>query len=110
MKRGEIWTAAGGKGYSGKPRPVVIIQDDQFDATRSITICSLTSDPTEAAYFRVPIAPSDANGLARNSMLMVDKIATVPKTKLGKLIGRLGEDDMIKLNRAVIVFLGLDGG
>lgn len=31
MKRGEIWTVAGGKDYGGKPRPVLIIQDDRFD-------------------------------------------------------------------------------
>jgi mRNA interferase MazF len=109
LKRGEIWTSAGGKDYSGKPRPVVVIQDYQFDATASITICSLTSDPTEAAYFRVPIAPSSANGLAKPSMLMVDKIASVPKEKLGKPIGRLDDEDMAKLGRAVIVFLGLGG-
>ncbi len=48
MKRGEIWTAAGGKDYAGKPRPVVIVQDDRFAGTDSITICAFTSDPTDA--------------------------------------------------------------
>ena len=33
MRRGDIWTVAGGKDYAGKPRPVVIVQDDSFDAT-----------------------------------------------------------------------------
>ena len=36
MRRGDIWTVAGGKDYAGKPRPVVIVQDDSFDATASI--------------------------------------------------------------------------
>ena len=110
MKRGEIWTAAGGKEYAGKPRPVVVIQDDRFDATRSITICSFTSDPTEAPLFRLPIEPSSGNGLVKPSMLMVDKITTIPKDKLGKRVGRLAEEEMVRLNRAVMVFLGLAGG
>jgi mRNA interferase MazF len=110
LKRGEIWTAAGGTDYAGKPRPVAIIQDNRFDATRSITICSFTSDPTLAPYFRLPILPDDSNGLARPSMLMVDKITTVSKDKLGALVGRLNDDDMVRLNRAIMIFLGLAGG
>lgn len=52
MRRGEIWTVAGGNDYAGKPRPVVIVQDDSFDATDSITVCALTTDPTDAPLFR----------------------------------------------------------
>ena len=63
MKRGEIWTAAGGKDYAGKPRPIVIVQDDRFDATSSITICAFTRDPTDAPLFRLVVEPSEANGL-----------------------------------------------
>jgi mRNA interferase MazF len=48
MKRGEIWTVAGGAAYAGKPRPAVIVQDDRFDANDSIVVCPLTSDPTPA--------------------------------------------------------------
>jgi mRNA interferase MazF len=109
LKRGEIWTAAGGKDYAGKPRPVVIVQDDRFDATQSITICSFTSDPTMAPLFRLPIEPNSANGLARPSVLMVDKITTVPKDKLGQYVGRLDRGDVLRLNRAIMVFLGLAG-
>ena len=109
MKRGEIWTAAGGPNYTGKPRPIVILQDDRFDATRSITVCAFTTDPTEAALFRLSVQPSDLNGLRTACRLMVDKIATVPRSKLGTRIGRLHEDDMTRLNRAVLLFLGLAG-
>jgi mRNA interferase MazF len=107
MKRGEIWTASGGKDYAGKPRPVVILQDDRFDATDSITICAMTTDPIEAPLFRLPIEPNEQNGLRVPSRLMVDKITTVPKTKVGARVGRLSDEDVIRLNRAVIVFLGL---
>ena len=107
MKRGEIWTVAGGKDYAGKPRPVVILQDDRFDVTNSITMGAFTTDPTDAPLFRLRIEPSEANGLRTTCRLMVDKITTVPKSKIGTRVGRLADDDILRLNRAVLVFLGI---
>lgn len=107
MKRGDVWTIAGGTGYAGKPRPVVIVQDDSFDATDSITICAFTTDETDAPLFRLPIKADGRNGLRSACRLMVDKITTVPKSKAGHRIGRLNDEDMVRLNRAMIVFLGL---
>ena len=109
MRRGEIWTAAGGKDYAGKPRPVVIVQNDGFDALQSITICPFTSDPTDAPLFRLPVEPNDRNGLKRPSRLMVDKITTVAKSKIDERIGYLDPVDIVRLNRAIVVFLGLAG-
>jgi len=109
MRRGDIWTVAGSGDYAGKPRPVVIIQDDNFDSTASITICAFTSDGTEAPLFRLPVAPSARNRLLAVSRMMVDKITTVPKSKIGRQIGRLDDEDMLRLNRALLVFLGLAG-
>ena len=109
MKRGEIWTVAGGKNYAGKPRPVVIVQDDHFDATGSITVCAFTRDETDAPLLRLPITPNDVNRLDAPSRLMVDKLTTVPKNKLGYRIGRLEDEDMLRLNRALLIFLGLAG-
>jgi len=109
VKRGEVWTATGGSDYVGKPRPVVIVQDDRFDATSSVTVCAFTSDPTDAPLFRVSVEPSETNGLTTASRLMVDKITTVPKPKLGRRIGRLADADMLRLNRSLIIFLGLAG-
>jgi mRNA interferase MazF len=109
MKRGEIWTAAAGLGYAGKPRPVAILQDDRFDATDSITIVAFTTDPADAPLFRLPVEPDETNGLRASGRLMVDKITTIPKAKLGTRIGRLSDKDMLRLNRAVLVFLGVAG-
>lgn len=109
MRRGEIWTAAAGSGYVGKPRPVVIIQDDRFDATGSVTVCAFTTDPTEAPLIRLRVEPDDINGLSRSCSLMVDKVTTVPRPKLGDRVGRLGDEDMTRLGRAVLVFFGLAG-
>ena len=107
MKRGEIWTVAGGPDYAGKPRPAVILQDDRFDATDSVTICGFTTNPTEAPLFRIPVAPNAENGLRTAARLMVDKIATVPRIKIGARIGRLADSDILELDRAILVFLGL---
>ena len=107
MKRGEVWTASAGSEYAGKPRPVVIVQDDSFDGTASVTICAVTTDPSDAPLFRLAVDPSQSNGLRPPCRMMVDKITTVPKSKLGAHVGRLDEADVIRLNQAMMVFLGL---
>ncbi|MGB6758858.1 MAG: type II toxin-antitoxin system PemK/MazF family toxin [Xanthobacteraceae bacterium] len=107
MKRGEVWTVAGGKDYAGKPRPVVILQDDSFDATDSITGCAFTTDPTDAPLFRLAAEPTERNGLRSATRLMADKITTIPKSKVGERVGRIDDGDMVRLNQAVMVFLGL---
>ena len=109
MRRGEIWTISGGADYAGKPRPAVVVQGDAFDATSSVTICAFTTDETEAPLFRILVEPSDGNGLKKPSRLMVDKVTTVPKNKIGSRIGSLGDQDIVRLNRAIVVFLGLAG-
>ena len=107
MKRGEIWTVADGGGYAGKPRPVVIVQDEAFAALDSVTICPLTSDPSDLPLFRIPLRSQDDNGLRQESRIMADKITTVRKTKLGSRIGIVSPDDMRRLNQALVVFLGI---
>lgn len=106
MKRGEVWTVSGA-GYAGKPRPAVVVQDDRFDATASVTVCVFTTDQTEAPLFRLPVRPSDRNGLRSVSRLMVDKLTTVSRERLGERIGHLDDEHVLRLNRAILVFLGL---
>ncbi len=107
MTRGEIYTTAARGAYTGKPRPVLIIQDDRFDATVSITVCPFTTNPVEAPLIRIPIQPSNTNGLDRPSSLMVDKITTMPRSGLGERLGRLADNELGRLNRSLMVFLGL---
>jgi len=107
--RGEVWTVAGGGEYAGKPRPAVILQDDRFDATDSVTVCLFTTDPTEAPLFRVAVDATDLNGLDAPSRLMADKIVTVRRSRLGERIGRLDAADLLRLEQAVLVFLGFAG-
>lgn len=109
MRRGDVWTVAGGGDYTGKPRPVVIVQDDRFESTDSVTVCPFTTDLVAAPLFRVEITPSDLNRLSEPSRLMADKIATVRRGRLREHIGRLDDEDMVRLNRAILVFLGFAG-
>lgn len=108
MKRGEVWIAAGA-GYAGKPRPVVIVQDDRFDATDSVTVCLFTTDPTDAPLFRLLVAATSHNGLHEPSRLMVDKLVTLRRPQLDVRVGVLASEDMVRLERALVVFLGLAG-
>jgi mRNA interferase MazF len=107
MRRGEIWTISVGSDYAGKPRPAVIVQDDNFDVTNSITVCALTTDETDAPLFRLPVEPTAQNGLRSPCRLMVDNITTVPKSKIGSQVGHLDDEDVRRLNQAMMVFLGL---
>jgi mRNA interferase MazF len=106
MSRTEIWTVADGPDYARKPRPAVVLQDDRFD-TGSVTVCPFTTDPTEAPLFRLEVEPSVANGLQCQCRLMVDKVTTVRRSKLGERVGVLDDADVVRLNRALVVFLGI---
>jgi len=107
MKRGEIWTVAAKGGYASKPRPAVIVQSDLYDATASVTICIFTTDETDDEVLRPLVEPSARNGLQKPSRLMVDKMTTVPRERLGRRIGELSVRDMNRLERGLLVFLGI---
>jgi mRNA interferase MazF len=107
LKRGEIWTVSGGADYTGKPRPALVIQDDIFVDSPSVTICMFTTDKADAPATRLAFAPDNQNNLNAPSNLMIDKIITVPRTKMGKQVGMLLETDVTRVNRALALFLGL---
>lgn len=107
MRRGELWTAAGGRHYAGKPRSVLIVQDDRFDATDSVTIAPVTSDPTVIPLLRISLEADEATGLSQPSHVMVDKLTTMPRAKLGEHVGHASDTTMLSLSRALVIFLGL---
>jgi mRNA interferase MazF len=107
MTRGEIWTVAGGAAYAVKPRPAVVVQDNRFDATDSVIVCPLTTDPTSAPIFRLPVESNAVSGLRAPCRMMVDKLVAVPRKRLGQRIGALSSDEIRALNRSIFVFLGL---
>jgi mRNA interferase MazF len=106
VRRAEIWTVSGGADDTGKTRPAVIIQDDHFD-TDSVTLYPFTTDPTDAPLFRLLIEPDQRNGLDGPSRIMVDKVTTVRRSRLGTKVGVLDDSSVLRLNRAVVVFLGI---
>ncbi|WP_138997423.1 type II toxin-antitoxin system PemK/MazF family toxin [Rhodococcus zopfii] len=107
MRRGDIFVAAARGAYTGKPRPIVIIQDDRFDVTASVTICPMTSHPVDAPLLRIVVDATPVTGLDQPSHIMVDKVTTMPRANLRDRLGRLTDDDLVRLDRALIVFLGL---
>lgn len=108
MNRGEIWTVAGGV-YASKPRPALIIQDDRFDATDSVTVMPLTSTSVEAPMLRIPVAATETSGLRVDSRIMIDKLTTVRRSSVQERVGRLTAMQLVEVERAMLAFLGLAG-
>ena len=106
MKRGDLATAVLA-GDFGKPRPVLVIQSNLFEATATVTVLLMSSTLIEASLVRVTVAPDSSNGLHRPSQIMMDKTMTVRRDKLGKPFGSLDDDTMLVVNRSLAVFLGI---
>jgi mRNA interferase MazF len=105
MSRGDIVTVDGGV-YANKPRPALIVQDDRFDATDSLTVCPFTSTEVEAPLLRIPVPADSANGLDQDSFLMADKLTTVRSANAHAVVGRLEATTLVELERRLLVFLG----
>ena len=108
MNRGSLVLIALPGDY-GKPRPGLVIQSDRFASHPSVVVLPFTTEDRTHLGLRVSVAPTPENGLNEASRLMVDKVTTMPREKLGKHIGRLSDADLLRLNRALMVFLGLAG-
>lgn len=110
----DLWTRLAAKSGRWPERisrlsrdPPSSFQDDAFADLKSATVCLLTSASEDTPMTRPLLTPSAANGLRQPSRLMVDKITTVPRAKLGQLVGRLTHDEITRLDRALLFFLGL---
>lgn len=106
MKRGDLVTIAL-QGDLGKPRPALVIQSDLFDAHPSVTILPVTGELRDAPLFRITVQPNEFNGLSKPSQIMVDKPQSVSREKVGEVIGRLGDETMVAVNRALAIFIGV---
>jgi mRNA interferase MazF len=106
VKRGDLVTVAL-QGDLGKPRPALVIQSDLFDVHPSVTILPVTSDLRATPLFRITVKPTEANGLNKASQVMVDKPQSIPREKIGTVLGHLDDETMLAVNRALAVFLGL---
>lgn len=107
MKRGNVVMVAM-QGDFGKPRPALILQSDVFsDIHATVTIALISSDLVQAPIFRLDIEPSDSNGLTKPSQIQVDKIMSVRSEKIGPIIGKINDVMMVRVNRALALWLGL---
>lgn len=107
MKRGNVVTVAMW-GDFGKPRPALILQSDVFSDTHAtVTVALISSDIIQAPIFRLDIEPSDSNGLTRPCQIQIDKIMSVRSEKIGPIIGELSDVMMVRVNRALALWLGL---
>ena len=107
MRRGDVVTVAATGDY-GKPRPAVIVQTDALpDEHASVVVCQMTSELSEAPEFRVTVEPTQRNGLRARSQVMADKPVTIRRERIGRLVGRLDEDDIARLNVALAFVMGL---
>ena len=85
----------------------MVIQDDGFAATDSITVMPLTSMLVDAPLLRVRIPRSDLAGIDRDSDVMVDKLTTVRRQNVAAKVGRLSAEQLAEVERAMMAFLGL---
>jgi len=101
-----VWTVAGGV-YASRPRPAVIVQDDLFDLTESVTVAPLTTTLTDAPLLRLRVPAGGVAGLTHDSDVMVDKLTTVRRSNVQDRIGRLSSQQMVELERLLLTFLGM---
>lgn len=107
MRRGDIYAAAARGADNNKRRPVAVLQDDRFDSTASVTVVPFTTRDLDAPLLRIAVQASGTTGLAETSRLVIDKVTTVPRTSLTRQVGRLPDGDLVRFDRALLVFLGL---
>lgn len=105
MKRGDIVTVAMPGDFS-KPRPALVLQADYFAQTSTVTIVLISSTLVDAPLLRITLDPSEENGLRARSQIMVDKVMSVRRERVGKVIGRADSDTLLSVNRSLAVFLG----
>lgn len=107
MKRGDVVPVSLPGDY-GKPRPAVVIQSDYFADHPSVTLLPITSALVPGApLLRLRLDPDGENGLRKPSQVMIDKASTLPRDKVGEPFGRLDDDAMLGITRALAVFLGI---
>ncbi len=107
MRRGDVVTVAAAGDY-GEPRPAVIVQTDALPVEHaSVVVCQMTSDGDDAPDFRVVVEPSPGNGLRARSHVMADKPVTIRRSRIGRKIGHLDDNDIARLDVALAFVMGL---
>jgi mRNA interferase MazF len=107
VKRGDLVVLAMPGDY-GKPRPALVVQSDLFNETHeSISLAPVTSTLVNAPFFRLTLEPSSSTGLRTMSQIMIDKITTVRRDRVRRTIGRVEDETMLRVNRAIALWFGV---
>ena len=106
MMRGDLVSIAI-QGDFGKPRPALVIQADQYDELATLTVLPVTSTLVAAPLLRITVSPSVENCLRRPSQVMIDKVVTVKRDKVGQTFGRIDAETLVAVERCLAVFLGI---
>jgi len=107
MQRGQFVTGVAPGDY-GKPRPALVVQSDLFVDLPSVVVCPLTTTlRTDADLFRIDVEPTPSNGLRQPSQIAIDKITVIPADKIGVAIGKADDALLMRVNRALAVFLSV---
>ncbi len=93
------------QGDPGNPRAALVMQADQFGVHATVTLLPLTATLVDAPLLRITV--QFGNGLDQPSQVMVDKAITVKRDKIGPVLGRIDADLLVKVERALAVFLGI---
>jgi mRNA interferase MazF len=97
----------GGGVYAGKPRPVLVIQDDHFAGTDSVTVIPMTTTALDVPLLRIPVEPTPATGLGQPTLIMIDKVTTTRRFSVQKRVGTLAAADLVRRRTSLLVFLGM---
>ncbi len=98
----------------GGIRPVLIVQNDIGNRYSPTVIAAAITSQTGKAKLPTHIAvqkePTDAgNGLAKNSIILLEQIRTIDKRRLKEKMGRLDAQTMQMVDEAISVSFGLGG-
>ena len=108
MKRGDVVVASERGRLTGKPRPWLVLQAEAFLPFHpTVTICPFTTDVVDAGLFRIAVPPSPANGLAEPSAVMVDKLFSLSRDSVERVIGTLEDEHLVAVEDAVRDWLDL---
>ena len=118
MKRGDIYRAdldpvVGSE--QGGVRPVLIIQNDTGNLHSPTVIVAAITGRHKKPHMPVHVAiTAEESGLRRDSVVLLEQVRTLEKTRLTRYLGSLGEDAMRRIDRALGLSLGTaredDGG
>lgn len=92
----------------GRPRPGIVVQGDEFTRGLStVIVCPVSSDLHEKLSLRPLIKVEPENGLRLRSQIMTDRLVALRRDRIRRVIGRIDAETSEKLDRALLLVLGL---